>query len=242
MLRILNGGSAREEEDDSSDIEIPVSHDYPSVNIAHRREFHEAAPKKMPSLLDRLTKEVVGLYNGIVAPTTSSSHAERADLGLTQQLDQMESMADEMLDMLAEYYEILEVTRNSTSVLLNTALPETFLAVQQISSMYGKIDRLEEIVDQAQFLADEMEKAVAQAETELLPSTAVTVKGFLRNLSPFALPRSRSDQRDWSVLKFYEPDVFVADRYLSVANDCAPASTVIREEAQEGSSKSRRDH
>lgn len=77
------------------------------------------------------------------------------------------------------------------------------------------------MVDQAQFLTDEIEKAVTKAEVELLPSTVVTVKGFLRNLSPFSLPQRRPDHRDWSVLKFYEPDIFLADRYTSQVSEAA---------------------
>ena len=81
MLKV--DGGAVLEEDDSSDIEIPVRQDYLDVNIAHQRE---TSTRKVPSLLTRLTKEVVGLYNGIVTPTTTCSHAERADIGLTQQV------------------------------------------------------------------------------------------------------------------------------------------------------------
>ena len=56
-------------------------------------------------------------------------------------------------------------------------------------------------------MTDGLENAVTRAEIELTPSKKAAFKGFLRNLSPFALPVSKNTE-GLVPLEYHEAHVF----------------------------------
>ncbi|OQV25766.1 hypothetical protein BV898_00692 [Hypsibius exemplaris] len=208
------GNLAGDDDDDASGhIRLPfVNRSATNHHEQRGRFFFSKTPStssqssSSAGLLDRLTKDVVDMYSEMTAQGPATS-AERADLHLTQQLEGMERTADEMLEKLAEYCELLELLRNSTSVTLNQQLPKTFETIQQMHEIYRRIDQIEDVVRTAEGLTDGMENAVTRAENELTPKTSAVIKGFLRKMSPFVLPKSR-DVSGWEHLEYYEAPVF----------------------------------
>ncbi|XP_055338858.1 uncharacterized protein LOC129588581 [Paramacrobiotus metropolitanus] len=171
-------------------------------------DIHQARPDVHRGFFDKLTKDVADIYNDLIGSTPLlRTTTERADASLTQQLQEMERTTEDMLEKIVHYCEIIDKIRSDTSETLNLNLPRCYEIVKDLEVMYGRIDKLEHMLSTARTCTTAMEDTVVRAEEELMPTTSQSIKSFLRDISPFVLPKE--DVSKWTFCHYAEPPLYM---------------------------------